>query len=240
MEDSDKFKEALGLRLVLLREKKFGKVRGSQAACARALKCAPQDWSRLEKAKRGIPNTETLLDWAEFFRCDAGWLLTGEGEAFPHASTASVRFRVPPHAGDTDPDQATERPRLEIAVLDAAAADSTGGRVILDEVRTDEPYELPDTVTMMRVHGDSMQPLAWEGQYVLLASPDRSATSGDLVVVSSRTRGILFKRIFWVDRPRNKRSCILHSVNPVERIEPIELPEDDLDDIRVVMGVVYE
>ena len=88
-------------------------------------------------------------------------------------------------------------------------------------------------------HKTKMEPLASDGQYVLLARPDRSAKNGDLVAVESKSRGILFKRLY-INGTKQSILYVLQSANPLDRLEPVILPESDVDQMRVVIGVIYE
>jgi phage repressor protein C with HTH and peptisase S24 domain len=89
----------------------------------------------------------------------------------------------------------------------------------------------------MKVRGDSMAPVARDGQYALLAPDRRSARDGDLVVVSVHDAGIYSKRFF---RLPDQDLVSLHSINPVISIPPIVVPEGRLDDLRVVIGIRFE
>ena len=126
-----------------------------------------------------------------------------------------------------------------IPIIESAAADTSGGELVIEEAEAGEPYLIHADARLLRVHGASMEPLASDGQYVLLSSPDRSARSGDLVVIRSKSRGLLFKRLY-INGTKQSVLYVLQSANPLDRLEPVILPESDVEQLRVVIGVIYE
>jgi recombinational DNA repair ATPase RecF len=101
----------------------------------------------------------------------------------------------------------------------------------------------PDRLAKYRtilVEGDSLRPLAWPGQKVLVDEKYgrlEDVHAGTLAVVetSSEAIGNVIKRVF--PRPDG---WILVSPNPVDTIEPDILEPTDILSIRAVCGVLFE
>jgi hypothetical protein len=92
----------------------------------------------------------------------------------------------------------------------------------------------------IQVEGDSLRPVAWPGQKVLVDEKYGALTevrAGTLAVVetSSEAVGNVVKRVF----PQSD-GCILVSPNPVDTIAPDVLSTADINSIRRVCGVRFE
>ena len=74
-----------------------------------------------------------------------------------------------------------------------------------------EPYDTPIPAGMIgyRVHGDSMEPVARDGQTVI-ATPDVDVKGGDLAVVELNDDSHAFKRVYYQDG-----RIVLQSVNTI-------------------------
>ena len=175
------------------------------------------------------PPPELLAGIAEATGCSEAWLLSG--------SAKSPRRRTMVAA---EPSRRAPLRHVALPVLGLAAADVTRGERVIDASEEQEPYELPTSRALVQVVGSSMQPLARDGQYVMVAGAERSAKSGDLVVVWTRSKGTLFKRVHIRGRGRVDRRYVLLPVNPLQDAEPVELGERDVRDMRVIVGVLYE
>jgi len=166
--------------------------------------------------------------------CSIEWLSTGEGEPFGRRA-----------AEEQQPYDRTFKPYVRpldvcpLANLALAGADTTGGRIVLDAEQDGEPYTVPEGWGVVRVVGDSMREIAWDGQSVILAGPEREARPGDLVVVMLEGRGCLFKRLGSATVGPAGRVTLLSASGTAP--EPsIEVPVADVLDMRVVVGVFYE
>ncbi len=115
-----------------------------------------------------LPRADTCAAIARGARCNAHWLLTGEGEAFPTA-VSDMSFPV---------------------------FDTAGGAHwrIAENV---EPYErsVPGSMIGFKIEGTSMEPLARDGQLVL-ALRDVRPGNGDLAVIEFKDGTYSFRRVY--------------------------------------------
>lgn len=135
--------------------------------------------------------------------------------------------------------------------LFGSAAAATNGQ---DEFYDSDEYDyvtIPAGTGMVEISGDSMEPLARDGQKVFLRPPlghNEEPKKGDLVVVWTYSFGTT-KRFFkrwggWLCRSEEEVSeddeLILISVNPVESVNIMEhVRREDLAGYRIVAGVWY-
>jgi len=103
-----------------------------------------------------------------------------------------------------------------------------------DPIDPPEWLEIPRAARLIEVRGDSMRPLAWPGQHVIVL-PERP-NDGDLAVVQLRDGRLLFKRIWWAARGR--RASLL-SLRAEEPEPPIEVPAREIARLWRVIGVLY-
>lgn len=186
-----------------------------------------RQWRQVDPTKRRTPTWKTLEKVVQDKGVTWEWLLTGkEMEQSPAEHIIKG---------------ASYRPN-PIPVYSAAAADSTGGRVVAENAEEEGYFSLPDGSGGIRIQGDSMEPLGREGQVAIIAPDGRSARDGDLVIVTLKNdKGIFFKRYYESRRAKGRPVTIsLVSNNPVKPIPPIVVEEDDIADIRVVTGVMFE
>jgi len=180
------------------------------------------------------PSADEVVKIAEATGCAVAWLVDGQGQPFgrraaeePRPYDRTLLPYVRPLTG------------LPLATLALAGADTTGGRIVLDAEPNGEPYTVPEGWGVVRVVGDSMREIAWDGQSVILAGPEREARPGDLVVVMLEGRGCLFKRLGSITMGPAGRVTLLSASGTAP--EPsIEVPVADVLDMRVVVGVFYE
>jgi SOS-response transcriptional repressor LexA len=114
--------------------------------------------------------------------------------------------------------------------------------VVASDAEEEGFFALSDGSAGIRIKGDSMDPLARQGQIAVIAPIGRSARSRDLVVVTLKNdKGIFFKRYFESGRAKGGSNVIsLVSINPVVPIPPIIIEEGEIADIRVVTGIMFE
>jgi len=93
-----------------------------------------------------------------------------------------------------------------------------------------EHIRLPKGLHAVRVHGDSMIPVALDGQYALVA--ETAAESGDLAVIECKDGRIMMKRISITD---HIVSCA--SLNPDPHYKPIILKRSEIRRMRKIVGV---
>ena len=136
--------------------------------------------------------------------CDARWLLTGEGKAFPErAPLATIKTLI------------------------------TGGGMDWQVSEDLKPYDttVPGDLIAFEVRGDSMQPLALDGQ-VVLALRDVRPADGDLAVIELKDGTHSFKRIHIHDE-----QWILMPVNPTH--EPQVCRQREIRRAMKVWGVKF-
>ncbi len=118
---------------------------------------------------------------------------------------------------------------LQVAVVEY---ESGGGNKAVEKI--DGFKTLPHQVALVRVTGDSMEPLAKHGQHVLVAGLDCLPKAGDLVVCWSRRKGVLFKRL--LDKAQDR--VTLFDISPISA-EPLRMDMDDILAMRVIVGVMF-
>jgi len=232
----------------------------AQAQRVQALFAAAPYRSQRELAKRaGIPATrlndalkgrcalsrKNAVRLAAALGTTAGYLVFGERPGSATAADSEGAARVVTAGAGEEAGEVAGAPfgsaAYTLPIIGSAAADTSGGTRIFDDYSDEDAYEFPATRLLVRVRGDSMAPLAEDGQFAVLTGPERSPRSGDLVAVLTRQRGLLFKRLY-IPEPLRRRGVAyeLHSVNPVARLQPVIVPAVDIVDMRVVIGVLYE
>jgi SOS-response transcriptional repressor LexA len=159
------------------------------------------------------------------------WLLTGEG---PHG--VPLRHGIAEEGRSYQVVSPTDLPVVgTVAADDVQVWTSTGE----ERDETDGPPQhiasVPDRHVAVRVAGASLEPVARAGQLLILDVAHRTPREGDLVVILTTDGRVLAKRYF-----RDDDECVLVAVNPVAAIPPIRLPDDELDTLRVVIGVLFE
>lgn len=113
-----------------------------------------------------------------------------------------------------------------------------GAKSVVDAMTSEGRYALPDGCIGVRIADNSMEPVARNGQVVVLAPASRSAVSGDIVAVALvGGGGVLFKRYF---REPCRELVSLVSVNPLLLDPPILVDSRVIADMRVVIGVHFE
>jgi len=139
------------------------------------------------------------------------------------------------------------RPDLPASGDDAEAAGTAPGSTLvaalemrLLDYAAGVPQEggakaLPAGSAVVRIEGDSLEPLARHGQFAMVAGPDRLPREGDLVACWTRRRGLLFRRYV----ASSSESHTLFSVAPTA-YEPLRLEANELVAMRVILGVLFE
>jgi len=157
------------------------------------------------------PSPSVLTRVAQHTERTPQWLLTGSDEGI--TSRSRGRSRIPIRAC-------------------ASAADALGVCHVAESL---SPYdtkhiELPENLHAVRVHGDSMVPVALDGQHVLVS--DKEAESGDLAVIECRDGRIIVKRISVTDHVVSAAS-----LNPDPHYKPIILKRSEIRRMRKIVGV---
>lgn len=123
--------------------------------------------------------------------------------------------------------------RLRVPVVGRASA-SGDANVIWDPVEPPEWAELPAGVRCVEVRGDSMRPLAWPGQKLLVAQLEAEPKDGDLVVAELADGRQVFKR-WWASRDR----IVLDSLRSDVPEKPIEVPRRQVRRVWRIVGVLF-
>ncbi len=84
------------------------------------------------------------------------------------------------------------------------------------------------------VSGDTLEPVARYGQYVLLAQPDDMAVDGDLVAVESHDGARYLRRMNIIGD-----TLSVYSINPIRVISPVQIKYENCSVYKVI-GVIYE
>jgi len=172
------------------------------------------------KYLRGVgrpPTADVLRRIVEATDCEARWLLTGEGRPFPQQTVS----------------QESPGEIIQIPLAGRAAADDSGGTYVEFE-HEGEPLGLPAHTFHVQVQGNSMAPLARDGQSVFVDCGDRLPRDGEFVVVQTSNGRTYFKRYF-----DEGEDVYLVSFNPVDQQKPIRLSKGQLERVCVVVGVWF-
>lgn len=92
-------------------------------------------------------------------------------------------------------------------------------------------------VAGVRVEGDSLEPIARDGQVVLVErrEPAKLVPDGDLLLVDVEQRGAFLKRVY-----KANGAWVMCSVNPVTPEEPVVVAPEEINHAYEVAGVLFE
>ena len=212
-------------RLRHLRELIYGP-RG-QSSFARAIGISPSRYHNYESALNEPP-LDLLKKIASVAGCSIAWLVSGEGEPFLVSGLRQGAVRAV-----SEPTVEYEaRPRQGIPIIAWASAADPESRIPMTKTGGVGEIPVPKDLHAVRVIGDSMSPLALNGQYLLCTNDPPS--DGDVAVVEVIGQaGPLFKRV------RIEGDTIyLLSVNPDPRHQTVRtLRRSEIRRIRRVWSV---
>ena len=170
-----------------------------------------------------IPQADILERVTKHYRCDPGWLLSGEGEMFPDR----VAEAAGPYGG------------IRFPVLGLAGADGSG-RVAYSLAPTGEHVGIKPQTGCLQAKGSSMAPVILDGQYVLYDLSDRSVHPKDLVVAEITDLAEPGKTYAVVKRYDLQGDLIiLTSINPVAPEDTILLKKTRVRSLHLVLGVLF-
>ena len=94
-----------------------------------------------------------------------------------------------------------------------------------------------DNTVGVRVSGTSLEPVARDGQIVLIEKRDvaQEISNDMLVCVSVRDEGDFIKRCYL-----NDSQCVLSAVNPTEREKPMVVDLESIERAYTLKGVLFE
>ena len=193
METDSKHRIKLGLRLRMLREKRLGNSYGSQAECSKWLGYHPTTWNKMERGETNL-SADRVAALATAFGCNAGWLLTGEGEPFStiERPVQVSEFTTDGSYGNDTPPDFVARPFMEGAVAGGhrlQVEDAPQGFVVLHRKCVPHGHK----VTAVRYRGDSMEPIVPDGAIILIDHDDRDVAS--IIRARNRSRRIVVARL---------------------------------------------
>jgi hypothetical protein len=87
-----------------------------------------------------------------------------------------------------------------------------------------------------QVQTDDMSPVIRPGQWVLLADPERTPHDGEIVLVTT-------KQFTWVRRYRtvfDVDAVLMEAVNHDPHVRTVYVKREEIETVRVVLGVVFE
>jgi transcriptional regulator with XRE-family HTH domain len=176
--------KSIGLRLQKMCSEKFK----SKSECARTLGMAPQSWVRVE-AGRVKFDPDEIYRYAAFFGVDPGWLLTGRGagemelpsnqDEKQENDSEAAAANAPTPVADLPPGNAIRRKGdqdaahkvLHLRAVGSAAAFQVGAsRGGFDDAALywDHTEEIPESTHLIKICGDSMEPVMMHGQSVMV------------------------------------------------------------------------
>jgi phage repressor protein C with HTH and peptisase S24 domain len=165
---------------------------------------------------------------AEQLGVSLSWLVTGEGAGPINSPSLRLAAREP------DVGYSVGAPMDPVALRTIATATAGAGGGTAHDFEA-ENYKIPEGATTARIHGDSGGDLVWDGQWVVLAPEKRKPRKGNVVAVVTVDGATYLKRWFPAD---GGELIQLTSLSP--RHPPILLPREDVAQVRVVVGTLWE
>ena len=209
---------AVGKRLLACRKA----ARLTQVEAAELLGISGGYLSELESGKKK-PSIDVLEKACVAYRQTLEWLLFGEEEGLPDEAE-----------GVAEGDAIYCRQRLHRFELVGRVSANPEPDVIWEPVDPVEHRELPEGVVALEVRGDSMRPVAFEGQAVLAV--ELPVENGDLVAVEMKDGRQFFKRWWWRE---GRKLAILESVRREAIEPPVPIKLRDCRRVWKIVGVLF-
>jgi len=121
-----------------------------------------------------------------------------------------------------------------LPLVGRAAADRSQGSLTEFE-HPNELYPLTRARALVEIVDDCLAPIALAGQHVIVDGPQRTARSGDLVVLETTDGHTYAKRLHITED-----SYILTSVNYLAWEPPVIVKKEKTREVRVITGVYFE
>jgi len=153
------------------------------------------------------------------------WLLFGEEEAAERVDDESCVHELAGH-------YTTDR-QVRLPLVGRVSA-NPHPEVIWEPIDPPEYREVPKGAVALEVRGDSMQPVAYEGQAVIAV--DLPVENGDLVAVEMKDGRQFFKRWWWRE---GRKLAILESVRREAIEPPVPIKLRDCRHVWRVVGVLF-
>ncbi|MCD6298520.1 MAG: hypothetical protein J7M30_15345, partial [Deltaproteobacteria bacterium] len=122
---------------------------------------------------------------------------------------------------------------FSIPLVGSAAAQSNGTTIDFTQQEQTQ-LSIPEGTPVL-VTGDTLDPVARRGQWILLAPQGTKIENGDLVAVNADENKKLLRRLWYYDDQQFQ----LESINPVKPI-PSVIGRESTNLFRRVIGVIYE
>jgi len=106
--------------------------------------------------------------------------------------------------------------------------------VAWDPVEPGRWFEIPEEATLIEVHGESMLPLARDGQHIV--GVEQSVDNGDLAAVQDNKGRLYFKRVWW---RKGRRAMLLESVRREIVEPPVALTAKQIKRVWKIIGVLF-
>ena len=124
---------------------------------------------------------------------------------------------------------------IELPGVGRAAADSSNGRTVEFDHET-PPVRIPRHTAAVEVRGHSLNPVAWEGQHVLVDTREgQDLSDNDLVVVETRDGRTYARRLHTDDG-----HITLCPVNPALKGQWVTLDRDEIKRAHRIVGVWFD
>lgn len=139
--------------------------------------------------------------------------------------------------GPASEGQATTTPEgdYEIPTMGRAAADSSGGRMVEFDHEA-PPVHISRNTAAVEIRGESLSPVAWDGQHVLVDTTEgQDLGENDLVVIETEDGSSYARRYHETDG-----QVTLTPVNPAYRGESVTLDEEQITRAHRIIGVLFE
>ena len=195
-------------------------------------------WMAKKESERRIPTMEILAKVVQDKGVTWDWLLTG-GKVLRNKDVPAKKIS---HIINGKEYRSYPTPVYSSSVADSQH-DSAAPRVVATNAIQEGYFALPNGSAGIKIIGNSMEPLARNGQVAIMAPEGRSPINGDLVVVTlTDDAGIYFKRYYAVKSKIKGMPTLVNlvSVNPLLDIAPMTIPETDIFDLRIVIAIGFE
>jgi len=180
-------------------------------------------FSQIEHGRR-IPPGRVLLEVSSWRDRDINWFLFGD-EGIYEAATAE-------EVAEGEGFYTTRHP-LRLRLVGRVSANPAPD-VSWEPIDPPEYRELPQGAVALEVRGDSMRPVAYDGQAVIAVNAP--VENGDLVAVEMKDGRQFFKRWWW---RKGRKQAILESVRREAIEPPVPIRLRDCRRVWKVVGVLF-
>lgn len=247
--DEKELWKAVGSRLAAARGKAGF---ATQKAFAQAVSLSTPTIAKYEQGVREIPLT--LLHWLSEQRgINASWIITGEGDIFEDPSKApsapivvkeadfrqfvDTMGRISQSLEPPPPPPTTIRYLPLMASAGGGAAvlyESGGSEMDMDRLARDVFNTRPKDILLMRIKGESMEPILSDGDFAVVDTSRREPEDGHIYIVS--IGGELYAK--RADGTDPEHYFVWRSENDLPQYAPISITRAEMDKMNIV-GEVF-